>query len=88
MHVVGVFRLNVSTEGIGALSRAVREVCIAVHSALDLVMYGACCRRAKIGVKASCSTYTAWSRVRLRFLFVHSICRCGEFPFTYGRCLR
>ena len=85
--VVGVSRSYVSSEGIGALSRFVRAVCMAAHRAVGEVGSGACCRRANSGAIASCRTWAAWSRVRRRYLFVHSIYKWGELPFTYGRCL-
>ena len=89
VYVVEVSKSNIFSEGIGALSTAVRDVCMAVHRVFDFVGYGACCRRGfKIGVKASCKTCAAWSRVRRRYLFLYSICRCGELPFIYGRCAR
>ena len=41
MHVVGVSRSNVSNEDISALSRAMRDMCMAVHKVFGVVMYGA-----------------------------------------------
>ena len=54
--VVGLSRSYVSSEGIGALSRLVRDVCMTVHKGVGEVGCGACCRRANSGVRASCRT--------------------------------
>ena len=83
--VFGLSRSKVSSDGIGALSRSVSDVCMALQKAVGVVGSGAWWRRANIGDRASCRTWAAWSRVRRRYLFVHSICRCGVLPLIYGR---
>ena len=76
---------KVSGVGIGSLSSSVREVWMTLHRWLGGVSFGAYFSSAKIGVMASLSTSAASSLVCFRNLLLHSMCRCGVFPLTYGR---
>ena len=86
-HVFGVSHSNVSRVGIGSLSRAVRDVCMASQKVCGMVGYGAFLSNESTGVMASCIAIAAWSLVRRRYLLVHSMWRWGLFPLMYGRCL-
>ena len=87
MCIFGEFFSNVSSVGIGSVSRRSRDVCIVSQRVLALVGCGACFKRANAGASASFRTCAAWSLVRLRYLLVHSMCRWGVFPLVCWVCL-
>ena len=59
MCVFGDSFSNVSSDGIGSVSRRSRDVCIVLQRVLVLVGCGACFKRANAGASASCRTFAA-----------------------------
>ena len=83
--VWGVGFSKVSGVGIGSLSSLVNDVWMILHRWSGVVCFGAYFSSAKIGVMASFSISAASSLVCFRNLLLHSMCRCGVLPLTYGR---
>ena len=79
-QVLGWFISNVSSDGIGSLSSAMRDACIASHMVFVPHGLGAFCRSANAGCRASCNTCVTSDHVDCRCLLVHSMCRWGVFP--------